>query len=220
MLGVALTHAAQPLHPSFLVPALLAVVPVIVVVLMWIFARGATAQRPTGAERASWFELVVAAAAVTAAAAWVINWTRQARDDLNRLDAMLGQATIIIDVSLTWWALGACLAALALDGMLSVTHERTREAMQWLRRAHIGVSIVHLGALVASAWVLTQGGARTTSEGTAIFDRVRAVVHVYEYARATVFPVQAFFAALAVAFVAADSRSTPGASQFDTSTLS
>jgi hypothetical protein len=29
-------------------------------------------------------------------------------------------------------------------------------------------------------------------------------LHVYEYCRATVFPVQAFFAAMAVALVAAD----------------
>jgi hypothetical protein len=77
--------------------------------------------------------------------------------------------------------------------------------MHWLRRTHIAVTIVHVMALIGSAWVFTNWPAMAEGN-TAGFQRARIALHVYEYARATIFPVQAVFAALAVLVVALDSR--------------
>lgn len=203
---VAGVHAYRPIHEAFFVPLLIAFIPAAVVVAMWGLARGATEQRPSGRERAAWIELLVAATAAIVSAGWVVKWTLGAREDLQRIDAMLGEATIIIDVSLTWLSVAACLAALTLDGLLATAHKQLREAMRWLRRTHLVVTVLQVTALFASAWLFTQLPDAGTADNAAFFGRARAALHVYEYSQATVFPVQAFFAAMAVAVVAADSR--------------
>ena len=206
LLAVAGYHAYRPLHDAFLVPLLIAIIPGAVVVGMWALSRGATDARPTGNERALWVELLIASVAAIAAAGWVVKWTLETYEDLQRIDAMLGQSTIIVDVSLTWLSIGACLAALALDGALATAHEQLRDAMNWLRRLHLIVTIVQVAALFGSGWLFTQLPDTGTADNAAFFERARITLHVYEYSRATVFPVQAFFAAMAVAVVAADSR--------------
>jgi hypothetical protein len=206
LLAVAAYHAYRPLHEAFLVPLLIAIIPGAVVVGMWALSRGATDARPTGNERALWVELLIASVAAIAAAGWVVKWTLETYEDLQRIDAMLGQSTIIVDVSLTWLSIGACLAALALDGALATVHEQLRDAMNWLRRLHLIVTIVQVAALFGSGWLFTQLPDTGTADNAAFFERARITLHVYEYSRATVFPVQAFFAAMAVAVVAADSR--------------
>jgi hypothetical protein len=207
LLATAGYHAYRPVHEAFVVPLLIAVVPAGVIVAIWGLSRGATEQRPTGDERASWVELLIAAVSVAAAAVWVAKWTFEAHADLKRIDAILGQATIIIDVSLTWLSAGACLAALTLDGLLATAHEELRATMHWLRRTHVIVTIVHVAVLFASAWLVTRVPDPGTADNAAYFERARIALHVYEYCKATVFPVQALFAALAVGVVALDSRS-------------
>ena len=209
LIVVAGVHVARPIHDEFLVPLLLAIVPAVVIVAMWGLSRGATADRPTGVERASSIEVLIAAIAAIAAAGWVIKWTLQARDDLRRIDAMLGDATIIVDVSLTWVSLAACIAALTLDGLLAVSHARLREALHWLRRSHLIVTIVHVAALFGSAWAVTQVPEPGTVDNAAFFERARLALHAYEYCKATVFPVQAWFAAMAVALTTADNYGNP-----------
>jgi hypothetical protein len=76
-----------------------------------------------------------------------------------------------------------------------------------LRRIHVLVTVLHLAALFGSAWMFTRVPDPGAAADAADFGRARFALHVYEYCRATVFPVQAFFASLAVALVAADSRS-------------
>jgi hypothetical protein len=201
---VAAVHIYRPIHDAFVVPLLIAILPPVVTVAMWALSRSATAQKPTGRERATAIELLIAAGSAIAAAAWVVKWTLEAREDLQRIDAMLGQATIIIDVSLTWLSLGACLAALTLDGLLAAVHAPLREAMRWFRRTHVTVTAVQISLLFASAWVFTNGPATGTTANAEFFDRARLALHVYEYSRATIFPVQAFFAAMVVAVLTAD----------------
>jgi hypothetical protein len=174
---------------------------------MWALARGATALRPAGDERANPVELLIAALTVIAASFWVIRWTLEARADLQRIDAVLGQGTVIVDVSLTWLSLGACFAALTLDGVLATAHEQLREAMHSLRRTHVLVTVIHVAALFGSAWLVTRVPDTGTADNAAFFERARAALHVYEYCRATVFPVQSLFASLAIGIVALDSRS-------------
>lgn len=204
LIAVAGLHAARPIHDEFLVPLLIAIVPAGVIVAMWGLSRGATADRPTGRERASWLELLIAATAAIGAAGWVIEWTLQARDDLRRIDAMLGEATIIVDVSLTWVSLAACIAALTLDGLLAASHARLREALHWLRRTHLMITVVHVAGLFGSAWAITQVPDPGTADNAAFFERARLALHAYEYCKATVFPVQAWFAAMTVALTTAD----------------
>jgi hypothetical protein len=204
LLAVAGLHAYRPIHDEFVVPLLIAIVPAAAIVALWALTRGATPDRPSGRERASVIEMLIAAVAAIAAAGWVLRWTLQAHEDVQRLDAMLGQATIIIDVSLTGLSLAACLAALALDGLLAATHAGLREVLRWLRRTHLVVTIAHVGALFGAAWMLTNVPDTGTADNAAWFDRARLALHVYEYCKATVFPVQALFAALALALTAAD----------------
>jgi hypothetical protein len=204
LLAVATYHASQPIHPDFVVPLLIAVVPAVVVIAMWAVSRGATPHRPTGRERASWMELLIAASAAIAAGAWVISWSLQVYEDVKRLNTIIGRATVIIDLSLTWVAVGVCMVAVTLDGLLAATHERLRHALAWLRRAHVAVTAIQLVALFGSAWVFTQVPDTGTAANPAFLKRARAALTIYEYSRATVFPVQAFFAAIAVGVVAAD----------------
>jgi hypothetical protein len=208
LLAVAIFHRYRPIHDEFVVPLLIAVLPAAVLVAMWALARAATEQRTAQGARATWVELLIACVTVVAAATWAIRWAAQAREDLRQIDAVLGQATIIVDVSLTWLSIGACFAALTLDGLLAVAGQRLRDAMHWLRRTHLFVTVVHIGALFGSAWLFTRVPDLGTADNAAFFERARIALHVYEYAKATVFPVQAVFASLAVAVTAADSRSS------------
>lgn len=205
LLAVGIVHSQRPIHDAFVIPLLIAVVPAGGIIAVWALARAATDVKPRGDERAWWIELLIAGVAAMAAGGWAIAWTLQARADLQRIDAMLGQSTIIIDVSLTWLSVGACIAALTLDGVLATAHERLRQTMVWLRRTHLVVTVLHLGVLIGAAWLLTQVPGSGTVQNAAYFDQARGALHAYEYARATIFPVQAFFAAMAVAVVTADS---------------
>jgi hypothetical protein len=204
LLTVGIVHAQRPIHHAFIIPLLIAVVPASVIIAIWALARAATDVKPHGDERAWLIEMLIAGVAAMAAAGWAIAWALQARADLQQIDSMLGQSTIIIDLSLTWLSVGACVAALTLDGVLATAHEKLRQTMVWLRRTHVAVTVLHVGALIGSAWLLTQVPDSGTVENAAYFDRARGALHVYEYARATIFPVQAFFAAMAVAVVTAD----------------
>lgn len=206
LLTIAGIQHYRPIHPEFVVPLLLAVLPAGGMVGYWALSRGATEMRPRGDERASWVELLIAATATIAAAGWIISWTRQAYAELQRLDALLGQATVIIDLSLNWLSLGACAAALTLDGALAAVHKGVRELLIWTRRSHVAITSLQVVALFGAVYVLTQMPATGTAENAGFFDRARLALHIYEYAKATIFPVQALFAALSIAIVAADTR--------------
>jgi hypothetical protein len=205
LLGVTAIHLYRPIHEAFVVPLLIAVLPGAAVVIIRSLARAATDHATIRQRPARVAELAIGVLAVATAAWWTAQWALEARDDLRRVDAMLGQATIIVDVSLTGLSMVACFAALTLDWFLATAHKPLRETMHWLRRTHIGVTIVHVLALIGSAWVFTNWPAMS-EENAAGFQRARLALHVYEYAKATIFPVQAVFAALAVLVVALDSR--------------
>jgi hypothetical protein len=206
LLLVAVIHRYRAIHEDFIVPLLMAFVPGVVIVAIWGLARAAVGDAPAD-HRASWWEIAIAIVAMAAAIGWSVEWAIQAREDLRRIDEAFGRATIIIDVSLTGLSAAACLAALAIDWILSTAHEQLRNTMTWLRRAHLGVTAVYALALFGSAWLFTQWPDTPAGEGGAMFQRARLALYVYEFAKATVFPVQAFFAAAAVAVVALDSRS-------------
>jgi hypothetical protein len=204
LLTVAVVHRYRPIHEQFLIPLLVAVIPAGVVVAMWALSRRATDRKPAGNERASLIELLIAATAAIAAAGWIVTWAIEAHADLTRIDAMFGRATVIVDVSLTWLSIAACFAALTLDGLISTAHQQLREVMKWLRRTHVTVTVVQVVALVGVAWLFTRLPDTGTAENIALTDRARVALYVYEYCRATVFPAQAFFAAMALAIAAAD----------------
>ena len=205
LLGVTAVHRYRPVHEAFVVPLLFALIPGAALVIIRSLARAATDQTTIEQRPARVVELAAAVLAVATAAWWTAQWALEARDDLRRVDAMLGQATIIVDVSLTGLSMVACFAALTLDWFLATAHTPLRETMHWLRRTHIGVTVIHVVALIGSAWVFTNWPAMS-AEDAAGFQRARIALHVYEYAKATIFPVQAVFAALAVLVVALDSR--------------
>ena len=208
LLIVAALHRYSPIHNELIVPLLLGIVPGVVLVAMWGLARAATGETASAEQRASWVELSIASVTVVAATGWIAQWALEAWEDLRRIDEVLGEATIIIDVSLTGLSAAACLAALALDWLLATAHEQLRTAMAWLRRTHIVVTAALVLALFGSAWLFVQWPDATSSESPALFHRARAALYVYQFAKATVFPAQAFFAALAVVVVTLDSRST------------
>jgi len=205
LLGVTAFHLYRPIHEAFVVPLLIAVIPGAALVIIRSLARSATDQTTIEQRPARVVELVIGVLAVAIAAWWTGQWALEARDDLRRVDAMLGQATIIVDVSLTGLSMVACFVALTLDWFLATAHKPLRETMHWLRRTHIAVTIVHVVALIGSAWAFTNWPG-PSEYNAAVFQRARIALHVYEYARATIFPVQAVFAALAVLVVALDSR--------------
>jgi hypothetical protein len=205
LLGVTAFHHYRPIHGEFVVPLLIAVIPGGVLVVIRSLARAATEQTATDERPANLLELAIGVTAVAAAAWWTLQQTLVARDDLRGIDAMLGQATIIVDVSLTGLSMVACFAALTLDWFVATAHEQLRGTMQWLRRTHILVTICHVAALIGSAWAFTNWP-ETTEGDAALFQRARMTLHVHEYAKATILPVQACFAALAVIVVALDSR--------------
>jgi hypothetical protein len=205
LLAVAALHLSRPIHEAFVVPLLIAVVPGAALVVMRSLARAATDQPPIDQRPAGVLELAIGVLGVGVATWWAAQWAFEARDDLRRIDAMLGQATIIVDVSLTGLSMVACVAALTLDWFLATAHQPLRETMHWLRRTHIAVTVVHVLALMGSAWAFTNGPGMS-DDSLAAFQRARSALHVYEYLKATIFPVQAVFAALAVMVVALDSR--------------
>jgi len=202
LLAVAAFHGYRPIHAAFWIPLVIAAGPGAIIVAMWALAKGATGERAAPAVRAQSWEVAIAAASVIAAGAWTVRWTVQARDDLHAIDEMIGQATIIVDVSVTWLSALACFAALALDWLLSAAKGRYGHMMTRLRRLHVVVTIVHVAALFGAAWLFTQWPEAATPGGAppaaVLLERARTALHVYEYARATMFPVQSFFAALAV----------------------
>jgi hypothetical protein len=211
LLVVAAFHFYNPIHVEFWIPLLMAVGPGVIVVAMWALARGATGHTAPTTVRARPWEVLFATIAVIAAAAWIVRWAFEARDDLRTIDEMLGQATIIVDVSVTWLSAAACFAALTIDWLLSAARGTYGRALTVLRRTHIVVSVCHVAALFGAAWLFTQwpdaaaGGSGTDS--AALLNRARAALHVYEYARATLFPVQAFFAAVALLLATLNTRS-------------
>jgi hypothetical protein len=208
LLCVAAFHRYQPIHQAFVVPLMIAFVPAAAMVAFWALARAAVGHTADPEKRANVLEVAIVAAAVAATGWWIVDWAFQARDDLRRFDEMFGQVTIIIDVSLTGLAAAACLAALALDFILATAHEQLRQTLTWLRRAHVIVTIVYVVALFGSAWLFTQWPDTPGTETSRLFSRARTALYVYEFTKATVFPLQAFFAAMAVAVVTVDSRQT------------
>ena len=54
--------------------------------------------------------------------------------------------------------------------------------------------------------MITRWPETPVTDASQALDRVRATIYVYDFAKATVFPVQAVFAAAALAVVAFDSR--------------
>lgn len=206
LLSVAAFHRYRPIHEDVIVPLLIGVVPSIALVGLWGLARAAAGERASGEERATVIELIVAATSVAAALVWIVQWTMGAREELERFDEAVGQATIIIDVSLTGLSAAACLAALALDWILSTAHGQLRRAMAWLRRTHVLVTVVYVVALFGSAWLFTHWPDTPGLERSAALFRARAALYVFELAKATAFPVQALFAAMAVVVGAMDSR--------------
>jgi hypothetical protein len=206
LLAIAAMHRYRPLHQEFLAPLLVAVIPACGAVAVWSIARRAS-RRPAGLEqRASRLEALIASATVIATAFWIVEWAIEAREDLNQFDAMLGRATVIIDVSLTGLSAAACLAALALDWILSTAHETLRNAMTWLRRTHVLATVIYVVVLFGAAWLFLQWPDTPGHESAEAVRRARTALYVYEFAKATVFPAQAFFAALAVVVVVLDSR--------------
>ena len=151
-------------------------------------------------------EISLAVISVAASLGWTVEWAIDARERLARFDQMVGQATVIVDVSLTGLSAAACLSALALDWILSTAHESLRLTMLWVRRTHVVVTLLYVVALFGSGWMMTRWPETAATDAAQALDRVRATIYVYEFAKATVFPVQAVFAAAAVAVVAFDSR--------------
>jgi len=211
LLAVAAFHFYRPIHVEFWIPLLIAVGPGSILVAMWALAKGATGESALPSVRAYPWEVLLAAAALAAAATWTVRWASEAHDDLRTIDDMLGQATIIIDVSVTRLSALACFAALTIDWLLSAARGAYGHALTQLRRTHIVVSICHVGALFGAAWLFTQwpeaAAAGGGTESAALLDRARTALHVYEYARATLFPTQSVFAALAVLLATLNSRS-------------
>jgi hypothetical protein len=205
LLSVTAFHLVRPVHEAFVVPLLIAIIPGTALVIIRSFARAATDHKALDQRPARLVELAIGGLAVAVAGWWTVQWALQARDDLRRVDAILGQATIVVDVSLTGLSMVACFAALTLDWFLATAHQPLRETMHWLRRTHIAVTVAHVCVLIGSAWAVTNWPGMT-DDSAAFFQRARIALHVYEYARATIFPVQAVFAALAVLVVALDSR--------------
>lgn len=205
LLAVAAAHRLRPFHDEFLIPLLVAGVPAAALVVLWGLVRAFGGQ-PAAASRAGALELLIAAVACLAAFGWGVRWAQEAHQDLGRLDALLGTETLILDVSLTWIAALACFAALTLDWLLSAARGQWRGAMTGLRWLHVTVTVLHVAALFGSAWLLTRWPESAAGDTTVLFQRGRTALHVYEYARATVLPVQALFAAMAVAIAALDSR--------------
>ena len=211
LLAVAALHLYKPIHTEFWIPMVIAVGPGAVVVAMWALAKGATGESPRNARARVW-EVLLATVTLLAAAAWTVRWALEARDDLRMIDEMLGQATIIVDVSVTWLSAVACFAAITLDWLLAAARGAYGPVMTRLRRMHVVVTICHVAALFGAAWLFTQWPEGATVGGApqsaVLLERARAALHVYEYARATVFPVQSFFAALAVLLAALNSRTS------------
>jgi hypothetical protein len=203
---VAAFHHSRPIHEDVIVPLLFGIVPAIAFVACWGLARAAVGHHADPEQRATWLEVAIATLAEAGAVVWIGQWALEARDNLRRMNEMIGQATIIIDVSLTGLSAAACIAALSLDWILSTAHEPLRAAMAWLRRAHLVVTAAYVLALFGSTWLFMHWPDASGADTDALFSRARIALYVYEYARATVFPVQAFFAAMAVLIVTADSR--------------
>lgn len=206
LLVVGGVHRYHVIHESFVVPMLIAIVPGAAMVLLWALARAAVEQGTAPGQHATWLELCVAVLAIAAAIGWAVEWAVDARDRLARFDQMVGQATLIVDVSLTGLSVAACLAALALDGILAAAHQALRVTLTWVRRTHLAVTAIYVIALFGSAWMMTRWPETAATDPAAALDRLRATIYVYEFAQATVFPVQALFAAAAIAVVAFDSR--------------
>lgn len=208
LLAVMAVHRARSIHEAFVVPLLLGIVPAIALVALWGLARAAVGQGTAPAQRANWLEASLAVTSVAAAAVWIADWALQALDDLRRFDAIAGQATVIVDVSLTGLSAAACLAALTLDWILATAHAQFQRMMTRLRRMHVATTAIYIIVLFGSAWLLTQWPDMPGADAHASFEQARTVLYAYEFAKATVFPVQAFFAAMAVAVVTLDSRTT------------
>jgi hypothetical protein len=204
LLIVAAFHRSRPIHAAFVVPLLLAFVPAAAMVGFWALARAAVGDKADAERRANWLEVAIAVVCVAACSWWIVEWALEARADLRRFDEMFGQVTIIIDVSLTGLSAAACLAALAIDFILATAHEPLRQAMSWLRRTHVIVTVVYMAALFGSAWLFTQWPDTPGAETSRLFSRARTALFVYEFTKATVFPVQALFAASALAVVTLD----------------
>ena len=211
LLAVAAFHFYRPIHVEFWIPLVIAAGPGVIIVAMWALARGATGATAAANARAYPWELVFGIVTVIAAAAWTARWALEARDDLRTIDEMLGHATIIVDVSVTWLSATACFVALTLDWLLAAARGTYGYAMTQLRRTHVLVTICHVAALFGSAWLFTLWPEAASSDGApqsaALLERARTALHVFEYARATMFPVQSFFAALAVLVAMLNSRS-------------
>lgn len=204
LLAAAALHRWRPFHEEFLMAAGIAVAPALVGSAIW--ALGKARQPPGAGAGATGVEVWLAIAAIVAAAAWAAQGGLDARDDLRALDALLGSTDIVVDVSLTGVSVLACAAALAIDWVLSRAREGLRNLMVWVRRVHVPVTALHLLVLFGAAWTLARWPSTPDEDVAALFHRARAALHVYEYARATVLPVQSFFAALAVAIAVWDSR--------------
>jgi hypothetical protein len=208
LLAIGAVHRYHAIHEAFAVPMLIALVPGIAIVALWGLARAAVGQGTAPEQRASWFEVCLAVLAVAGALGWIVEWAVDARQRLVRFDQMVGQATLIVDVSLTGLSAAACLAALALDWILATAHESLRLTMIWVRRTHVVVTAIYVVALFGSAWMMTRWPDTAATDAADVLGRIRATIYIYEFAQATVFPVQAFFAATAVAVVTFDSRDT------------
>lgn len=209
LLSVTTLHLYRPIHDAFVVPMLIALVPGAALVFIRSLARAATDQKAIDRRPAHVVELAIALVAVGFTVWWAVQWALDARSELRRVDALLGEAAVIVDLSLTGLSMVACAAALTLDWFLATAHQPFRDTMHWLRRSHIVVTIAHVTALIGAAWVF--GSAPEMSEeSVTLFRRARTALHVFEYAKATIVPLQAFFAALAVFIVALDSRQQPG----------
>lgn len=209
LLLVAAFHHSRPIHEDVIVPLLFGIVPGLAFVAYWGLARAAVGHRADPERRATWLEVSIATLATSGAVFWIGQWALEAGDNLRRMHQMIGQATIIIDVSLTGLSAAACIAALALDWILSTGHEPLRPERTWLRRAHLAVTAVYVLVLVGSTWLFMQWPEGSSADTSAPFSRARFALSVYELARATVFPVQTFFAATAVLFATLDSRAVP-----------
>lgn len=207
VLAIALVHRVRPIHDSFLVPAAIALTPPVALVALWALTRPWRADPPRAPVRATSLELVGVIVAAVAAFLWVLQWSAQALDDMRRVGALLGEATVIVNVSLTGVSTAACLAALALDFLLVTAHEELRQAMTWLRRTHVIVTALYLTALIGSLWLFSRWPELLTTPDAASVDRARTALYVHELAKATAFPVQALLAAMAVGVVTFDSRS-------------
>lgn len=202
LLAVAALHRLGSWPTDFAAALLTALGPALAVLLLWLLRP----HSPGVVATSTVPERAVAVTACLAAAAWTLERSLRAWADVQVMDRQLGDQMLIVNVAVTWQAIVACAAALTIDWLLTRTPGRHGAGLAWLRRVHVTATAVHLATLFGAAWWLTTWATAPGADSREAFAQARVALHAHEFARATVLPVQAFFAAAAVLAVVVERR--------------